>query len=473
VNAARAVCAASAALLIVLALTVLRPPETAAGSLRDFQVYRAAGATWRKGVDPYSVAIAAKEPLIPSGSVLPFVGPPASLPWWAMFARLPAGVAAMLWRAVLVCALIALVCASAACAGARSPFDFVCVGLLSLAFAPLTSAIALGQTAIVAASLAATGLYARRRTALVAACAFGALALQPNVALGLFAIVRRRSTLVGLAIAILAIYACGAIALGPAWPVSYAHALAAHAVAERGSVLQFTPASIAAGFAVRSGLATPIAVSIGCIAAAVALYAARRVRDERAGFVAMSCALPFVCGFFHGQDLAALFLPVVVSLRTSAPSARGLALIAAVAVGANWLDFAQSPPALAADLALGGALVVASIATLPEIDARALIWTCACLALLGGGTWLAATHPIPVWPDAMRRFVMPAHATPAQAWYAELTSAGFFVPHAASAILRSIALGGCAITLALTLLGSDVNVHEVVERRDAVGVEVL
>ena len=40
----RIICAALAAILIAVALLALRPPERAGGSLRDFQVYRAAGA---------------------------------------------------------------------------------------------------------------------------------------------------------------------------------------------------------------------------------------------------------------------------------------------------------------------------------------------------------------------------------------------------------------------------------------------
>jgi hypothetical protein len=474
VNASRGACAALAAVLIALAFTVLRPHGSAGGTLRDFQAYRAAGATWLDGKDPYSASIASHEPSLPAGAMLPFVGVPAALPWWALLARLRTSSAALLWQALLIGALGALVYAAATLAGARTPFDYGCIALTALAFAPVTGAVALGQTAVVAAALAALCICTRRAPAF-AAGAFAAFALQPNVALGTLAALRRRAAAAAFVVALAAIYACGAVASGPLWPITYARALIAHQWAERGSALQFTPASIALGFGASQGLATATAVVLGCLVAFVAIATTLRARNERIGFGALCCALPFVCGFFHEQDLAALFVPAIIALRATAPAPRAAALPAIVATGANWLDVAQSSGAIVQDLVLGCALIAASLAVMPRFESRVAIWTCAALALLAGGVWLAATHPLPVWPDAMHRFVLGANASVAQAWRAQLANAGLLAHHPASAALRTIALGGCALFLTLLATGTTLNVdvHEVVERRNAVGLEVL
>ncbi len=470
-SASRAACAALAAVLIALAFTVLRPHGTTGGALRDFQAYEAAGATWLDGKDPYSTAIASHEPLLPAGAMLPFAGTPAALPWWALLARLPASGAMVVWQALLIVALGALVYAAAALGDARTPFDYACIALVALAFAPVTSALALGQTALVASAAAALCICTRRVLSF-AAGAFAAFALQPNVALGTLAALRRRNGIAAIVIAAAALYVCGTMASGPLWPIAYVRALLAHQWAERGSLLQFTPASVALGFGAPPNLAAAIAAALACIVAFFAVSTAWRSRDERIGFAALSCSLPFVCGFFHGQDLAALFVPAIVALRVAPAALRAAALPAIVAAGANWLDIAQSSAAIPQDIVLGCALIAASLAVAPQLASRAAIGVCTAVTLLAGGAWLAANNPVPVWPDAMHGFTLQANATAAQAWHAEIASAGLLVPHAASAALRTIALGGCALFLFLFARTLDIDVHKVVERRDAVGPEV-
>lgn len=467
---ARIACAGLAAMLIAAALLFLRPPETAGGSLRDFQAYRAAGAAALAARDPYAADIASDESLLPPGAMLPFVGTPAALPFWMLLARLPASDATIFWRAALVIALIALVIAGALLAGVRTPFDLACLALIALAFAPLTSAVALGQTAIAGAAAAALALGLRTRVALWAG-AFVAFCFQPNAALGLLAALRRGGAL-AIGLGMLALYACGAAVRGAGWPLDYAHLLLAHAEAERVSALQYTPIAIARGFGLAQTLAATIAVAAGSVVTICAAWIAWR-RSLYFGFAAISCALPFVCGFFHEQDFAALFVPGIFTLRMVPATLRGPALFAVVAIGANWLDIAQSPPALPQDLALGTALIAACLAILPRIDARAVAWSVASATLLGLGTWVAAAHPLPVWPDAMRDFVQVPGATAAQLWHAELAHTGLLAPNPASAVLRLFSLIGCTVLLGLLARASDVHVHHVVERRDAVGVVAL
>jgi hypothetical protein len=463
---------ALAAVLIALAFTALRPHPNAAGMMRDFEAYRAAGATWAHGGDAYSAQIAEYEPLLPRGALLPFVGVPVTLAWWSLFARLPHAVAGVAWTTVLSCALIALILSTAAVSHMRSPFDAACVAIAALAFTPITGGIALGQTAIVAAAACAAALCLRGRTLAFAACTFSAVALQPNIALGLLGVLRTWRAIAAFAGATIALYVSGTFFWGTGWPFTYARILAAHAAAERGSALQFTPAAIALGFGAPVPIATWIAIIFGCSAAAGAAYAAWRTRETPASFAAVSCALPFFSGFFHAQDLAIAFLPAILGLRSLAPRPRAVTIIAITAAGTNWLDMAQSPTALAQDVMLGCALIAASLAIVPKLDARVAAAACASLALLGFGAWIAATHPLPTWPDAMRGFRLPAHASAAQAWHAELSDTELLAVNAASAVLRCIALAGCAALLAVTIKTSNIDVHEIIERRNTVGVEV-
>lgn len=466
----RIVCAVLAAIFIAVALVGLRPPAGAGGSLRDFQVFRAAGAVQQDDGDPYSTAIARYESELPRGAMMPFVSTPATLPFWLLFARLPAQAATALWKTFLVCALLALILGAAMLARVRSPFDLLCVALAALAFAPITGAIALGQTAIVGAAAAALAL-ALRAPAVLATGSFIALAFQPNAALGLLATLRASAWWIGVAIATL--YACGAIASGPLWPLQYAHLLAAQSAAESSSVLQFTPIAIAHGLGAAPGLAGVVAFVAALVASVAAILVAWRARDERLGFAAISCALPFACNYFHAHDFAALFAPAMIALRAAPARARALALSAAIAIGANWLDFAQSPHAWPQDLALGCGLIAACLALLPRIDANVALCAVASVALLAIGAWVGAAHPIPMWPDDFPGIVAEGHATAAQVWQAELAATDLLAPNPASALLRMLPLTGCAVLLGLIARTSDVDVHHVVERRDAVGVEVL
>jgi len=463
-------CAALAATLIAIGLMALRPAESTGGALRDFGVFRAAGETRLDGRDPYSAAIAAHENALPRGAMMPFVGMPPALPFWLALARLPEPAANALWRSLLIFALLALTVGSTMLARVRAPFDFLCVALAALAFTPITSAIALGQTALAGAAAAALALALRTPAALTAG-SFVALAFQPNAALGLFAAFRRGARWLALGIA--ALYACGAIVRGPRWPLFYAHLLAAQSAAERDSVLQFTPAAIAAGFGASAPAAHAIAIAAAVVAAAAAIVLAWRARDQRFGFVAISCALPFACGYFHGHDFAALFAPAMIVLRGVHARLRGAALAATVAIGANWLDFAQAPHAYAQDVVLGCALIAVCLAILPRIDARVMLVAVASVALVAIAAWLGTTHPIPNWPDDFPGLAGRGAGTAAVVWHAELAATGLLSPNPVSALLRCIPLAGCALLFALLARASDVDVHEVVERRDAVGVEAL
>ena len=71
----------------------MRPVGTPGPLLRDFEAYYAAGATWALGGDPYGREVWRVERRVPGvdashEELLPFVGPPFSLPLWRSFAAL-------------------------------------------------------------------------------------------------------------------------------------------------------------------------------------------------------------------------------------------------------------------------------------------------------------------------------------------------------------------------------------------------
>ena len=87
---------------VAAALLFARPHPTPGPALRDFEAYWSAGAAFNAGEDPYGRAVWSAERTVPGvdasrDELLPFVGPPATLPLWSVFARFPYATAAGLW----------------------------------------------------------------------------------------------------------------------------------------------------------------------------------------------------------------------------------------------------------------------------------------------------------------------------------------------------------------------------------------
>ena len=461
----RIACAGVAAVFILLAFTALRPPSTPGGGARDLQAYLAAGHAYARGEDPYGTRIARYEPAIATqtGAMLPFVGTPASLPFWALLARLPYATVHWTWEGVLVLSLAALAFASARLAGAPSGFDAACALLLTLSFAPADSAVALGQTAIVAAAAAALAVAMASRMTLGLG-SFAALVLQPNLAPAVLAALRRHRTAPIIASAAVVFALACVAAVGPGRLFAYAAVLRAHAHAEAGSLLQFTPAAVAASLGAFGMLLAALSIALGVAAAFLAIRAALRTRDAGAGFAALGLALPFCTGFFHFHDLAIVDAGVIFCLCRVPARWFGPVLLATVAAGTNWLDIAQSHAAFAQDAALALALILAACALRAQLDRSAMLYAFAAAALVVCGAAIALHDPLPVWPDAMRPFHPHAALSAAQQWRIELQRTGLLAPNAGSALLRALALAGCAVLLLSVTRTSDIDVHDRVER---------
>ncbi len=431
--------------------------------MRDFEAYYAAGQAANAGIDPYSAGIWRFERPLDGGrealALLPFVSPPATLPLWRALALLPFGLANALWRTALAaCIAVLICCALALCRQAQSPRPFLAALCIALGFGPLTGALALGQTALPA--------YAAAVLSLVAAPAALFAWLQPNIALALFSRLGRNRTLWTL---------LGASVLGLTLGASYLQTLAAHALAERFSAIQLTPEAIAFGFGASSSIASALAVAIALISFAAWIFCMARMREPLERFCASCALLPLGMPFFHEHDLVVTFLPALYLALRCAPRLWPLAMCGGLLCAIDWLGLAQRPDG-AAQTALLAAAFLAGAFALRDLPVRALAIPASIAALaLALAIAGAYAHPLPVWPDAMGSPGNLSGASAATAWHAEQAATGLFVRVWAWSALRVLSLLGCVLlTLALLLQSrSDVDVHHVVERGDAVGAEVL
>ncbi len=412
--------------------------------------------------------------------LLPYVGPAAALPLYGALARLQHPAAVGIWTAALVTAFFALVLAALALARAPSRGVVAALGALVLAGAsgPVTSDVALGQAALLAAAAIACALLAYERAVrrangtsaratgsrlLNVPALFGGAsatlvaAIQPNLALALVARMRDRAALFAAALGAAAFAVLTlAAGRGPHGFAAYVHRLGEHGRAERFITIQHTPAAIAWSFGAPAALAQ--AVGAACALAAIGLTIAAIVRARlgaRDGTLLALAALPFAVPFFHEHDFVVELLPLLVLAATASGPARALAGVAAVLIGADWLDLAQRPAADAEIAALAFAVVCGFVllgrgarATRADLAPFAALAVLACAAIP-----LARAHPAPTWPDALPAgYRAPANADASAVWAGEQHAAGLDARDPAWAALRALPLTGC-ILLGFAIVG--------------------
>ena len=379
--------------------------------------------------------------------VLPFVGPPATLLAWSPFARLPYVAAASVWFALLAVALLALVAATMLGSEKPvESFSFLALLALALAFEPVTSDLALGQLAL-PAFLGATLVVLIAARSLAGASAAASLAFaQPNASLGLVSQLGRNRATFAMALGALLAYGLGVLAAGWAWPVEYARILAAHGAAERFAAIQINPASIAFGFGAAPLAAGFAGGAIALLAIAAAIAIAVGVRDNFARFAAFSALVPCAASFVHEHDLVAAYAAAAwCALRTRA-TARIIALAGTLLVCVDWLGLAQRPTGIVQSALLALGALCAFVALGDETDlAVSLAVAPAFIALFAAAVWTAALNPAPVWPDALGAFHASAGAPIAGIWSAEQRASGLLAAVPAWALLRSFSLLGCTL----------------------------
>ena len=438
--------------LLAVAYTAWRPVATFGPPARDFEAYWAAGAAYNAGLDPYSRAIWQFERTVPEvdasrDELLPFIGPPYTLPLWSLFARLPFLPAAVAWRSLLALAAVAAVLGSASLARLPlAPVPLTGVVLLALAFGPLTSAFALGQVALLAFGGIVGALVAlRARSGIWAAAGALVAALQPNLAIVLFARLRERRSFVACAGAVAGCVALGVLALGGPGTLAYLGRLSEHGGSERFVAIQLTPVAIAYGFTGARDAAALAGAIVFAVAAGATLAIAWRLRDGVAAVALACCATPFVMPFFHEHDLVVMLLPAIVcgpgraapglrsrrrrryrERRLDRPRAAPDRVRADARDGAGrWRSRSGSSASAGGRSRLAGLLVPLGVAVLGM---------------------LAAGHAAPVWPDAAPAGSQaPAGLSAAGVWALEQRAAGLERADPLWALLRLASLAGCAL----------------------------
>jgi len=457
---------AGALIAAVLAYTLFRPAPTQGPFARDFEAYYAAGAVWNAGGDPWSRAVWGVERGIGGvdaarDELLPYVGPAAALPLFGALARLPHPVAVRVWTALLALAALALVLAVLALApvGLRRGTVVVAALAFVVASGPGTSALALGQVALLSAAGVAWALSALERRA-IAPATFATLvaAVQPNLAPVLIARLRDRTAVVCAALAVVAfalltMWAGG----GPTGMSAYAARLVQHAHAEQFVTIQYTPAAIAAAF----GIADRVALAIGfvCAIAAVALTIVVTIRfalTPRDGTLLAIAALPLALPFFHEHDFVLELIPLLLLALTARGTVRVWTGVATAMIAVDWLGIAQRPSAAAQIVALAAVTVCAFIVLgRGERATRAdLVPVVALVVLFAAAIPLAQAFPAPIWPDALPAHYHAAASADASAvWAGEQHAAGLDARVPAWGALRAIPLAGCIVLGAAIVLG--------------------
>ncbi|MBC5828620.1 MAG: DUF2029 domain-containing protein [Candidatus Eremiobacteraeota bacterium] len=479
--------------------------------LRDFESYYAAGATWLAHGDPYSAAIWPREALVPGViatryELLPYVGPPMSLPLWALFSRLSFQTAGRLWAGVLVLAALAAVIATAVLLQRRDRWSIISLLLLAIGFGPLTSDLALGQVAIVAfAAVLVTTLFFASKYWWAGVATAIAAAVQPNLTLSLFATVKNRRTVIVLGAACAMFFACCLQASGGMRGVlHYFSVLHDHLRAERYAVIQLTPTAMAYGLGLQQNVSSLIGTTVTAGAVLFGFYCVTSRAYHRTAKLALLCAvLPFVVPFFHEHDLVIVFFPAAACAVWSGGPLRAVTAFAVVLVAVDWLGIAQRPDGTlqASLLALS---TICALAIMPlrqaqgdtkntehdtnntegdtkkahddtnvmlssskhrnkfntalrqaqgdtgnargDTDLRMQLLPLLVIPLIVLCGFLAARHPAPIWPDAMRALPSRVHdLSAAQAWHLELACSGLIQVDAFWALLRSLSLLGCAL----------------------------
>ncbi|MGD1068343.1 MAG: glycosyltransferase 87 family protein [Vulcanimicrobiaceae bacterium] len=379
--------------------------------------------------------------------LLPYVGPAAALPLFGTLARLPFAIAIRIWSGLLAAALATLVLVALAFAGTRSVRVLLAAFALALTAGPVTSALGLGQAALLAAGGIALALWALDRGT-IATGALGTLiaAVQPNLALVLLARLRDRRAWLAVVCALAAFTAL--TAWGSADVVAYLRVLAHHGAAERNDAIQYTPAAIAWSLGAPALLAS--ALGALCALAAIVLVVALTVRARltpRAGTLLALAALPLAIPFFHEHDFAVELLALIPLCIAARGTPRVLAGVALVLVLTDAFGMAQRPLATGAILAQSTALACAFVALgsgpLRRADAAPFA-TLALVALLA--IPLARSAPAPVWPDALgATYRAPVAADAGAVWADEQRTAGLDARQPQWGALRAFPLLGCLV----------------------------
>jgi hypothetical protein len=444
-------------LVFIAALAYLAwlPSSTMGLPISDFSAYWAAGRTWLHGGDPYGVGIWNIEQTLPGFNpsrveLLPFVGPPLSLPLWAAFSAIPYAGAAFAWSVVLVgCVAVMIVLCARLAERRLGRSDAASLLLLAVSSGPIVTGISAGQAALpaVAAVVVAVFCAARRRWISMAVATFVAGLLKPNDALVLIATFGELMALYSVGgSAIVSGFANVSITHGFRGIMAYAGVIMNQNAAERTFLFQFAPASIAYGF----GLARQAAVDFGAVLTALAIVTiVAAIRWTRANLVdaaAIACTVfPFIPPYEHEPDTVIALLPALLVVFGARGWTWALGATGTVLLFMNPFALTQGWPGttFAVTMAAVAALQLAALAPLECRPVRYIPLAVVPLVLFLG--FLAPPNRLSIWPapPAARVIVKPG-ASPSAIWNAELVALQLDTQRPWVSLLRLLTLGGCA-----------------------------
>lgn len=455
---------AGAVLLLALAVAyfTIHPVNRSGAPFADFSAYYAAGKVWLQHGNPFGFAIWQAERQLPGMgglpvAILPYVGPPAGLPLWGVLALLPYDVAAGVWAGACTLCGVVILLVPALVAGRRiERRDGYALALLFASFAPLVTAVAVGQAALPATAAIDLAILAaaRRRWTWAAGAAFAAALFKPNLALVLVATVRSLGAVIAYAASALATALATALT-GGGWGAlaAYLSVVVQQSAAERFYLYQFTPAAIAFGFGLPQGAAILLGVVVSLLACGATAAAIRRSRASVADGAAIACAgYPFVVPFVHQADLIVVLLPGLVAIYRAQGAAWLLAAAGLVLVSIDSLAFSQGEvaavftPVIAVVAALQIAALNRTVSWRLRVAPLAIVPALLVLALF------APAQRLPLWPGSLSpAFTASASESPTHVWQRELDTLALEVPSSYIALLRCISLAGCiAIGVAMT-----------------------
>ncbi|GAC1444488.1 MAG: hypothetical protein NVSMB59_11180 [Vulcanimicrobiaceae bacterium] len=472
---------AAATVAFLVALLVAPHEKTQGPPLRDFEAYYAAGETWQVGGDPYSRDIWRGERNVPGvvaarDELLPFVGPPFGLPLWSVLARLPFGVASIAWGAVLGLAFTTVTIGSLILARGRLRWPAVAATLLlAAAFAPLTSAVALGQVALVScAAIVALPFALRPRGTFGAIVAAFVAGLQPNLAIVLAVRVGDARARIAYVCAALVAILGSTLAASTGGLARYAAIIRDHGAAERFIAIQTTPGAVAYALGASPAVASAFALALAVVVVAVVGWQSRSPRYAPVERLFLACAaVSLVLPFAHEHDFAIAFAPALVLVTRARGTAWSCAACATLALGIDWLGLAQRPNDLVATLSLAFAGACALVALAPERLSPRHALPFALVAVVAVVAPLAATHRLPVWPDALpANFHVAAKLPAAVVWQAEQAASGIATREPMWGWLRTIPLVAAAALWATASYAFAAAAEPATQRASARAVEV-
>jgi len=446
--------------------------------MRDFEAFYAAGVTANAGADPYGRSIWEAERAIPGvdashDETLPFVGPSAVLPLWRALALLPFPTAGRIWGAMLACAMLVFVFGTLALVGAPEEATIVVgAAIFAGAFGALISDVALGQLALFScAGIIAALLLLRSRAWLGASIASAIAAFQPNLCIVLIPRATDVRAVVAFALGAIIFFVMMLNTGGLGGFERYAHLLAIHGAAEKRTVIQITAAGVALGFGAGDAAVTLIRYASALIALVLGFIAMRRITEPVARVGIAVCALPFFAPFFHEHDFVLLLLPAIYCAIHARGTTLAFSALAGTLCGVDWLGLGQRPNAAVQSIVLSVACAL-GFALLARMRGPAFTGLIVPFAVILVSL-IARAHPVPIWPDALPlSWHGPAGASVSALWELEQRAAGLETQDPAWAFLRLLSLISDALLgFALYRCLLDVDVHEIVERRESVRVE--